>query len=309
MVNQIRSEPKRYLDEGTRLIESNGKNLLRLINQLLDLSKLENKSFHLHLQQADIVPYLRYVTESFQTYANSRNLSLRFFSSQASLLMDFDEEQIKQVLTNLISNALKLTLSGVEERVKLEIVKSANEDVPVSRLLIFVSGNGIGIAEKDLPHVFDRFYQVDGSHTREGEGTGIGLAHTQELVKIMGGEISVQSEVGKGSTFLISLPVTTNARISDRVIPGHTVTTPERTSGEPTSKSRSYCLPPKPMQPPKSPASVAGPMHISPSLLTRKNWSCGWNCWWSAKSGWWPIFPKTCSGLRPPFPAKPKRRK
>ncbi len=237
MVNQIRSEPKRYLDEGTRLIESNGKNLLRLINQLLDLSKLENKSFHLHLQLADIVPYLRYVTESFQTYANSRNLSLRFFSSQESLMMDFDEEQIKQVLTNLISNALKFTLSGGEVRVKLEIVKSANEDVPVSRLLIFVSDNGIGIAEKDLPHVFDRFYQVDGSHTREGEGTGIGLAHTQELVKIMGGEISVQSEVGKGSTFLISLPVTTNARISDRVIPGHPVTTPERTSGEPASNA------------------------------------------------------------------------
>ncbi len=207
MVGQLKAEPGKYLEEGTRLIEANGKSLLRLINQLLDLSKLENKSFQLNLQQSDIVPYLRYVTESFQTYANSRNLSLRFFSTLESLVIDFDPEQIQQVLANLISNAVKFTPSGGALTIRL----SQQQD----RLLISLKDTGIGISEKNLPHIFDRFYQVDGSHTRAGEGTGIGLAHSQELVKIMGGEISVISEIGKGSTFTVRLPITNNAVMAD----------------------------------------------------------------------------------------------
>ena len=210
MVQQIRNEPEKYLNEGTRLIETNGKNLLALINQLLDLSKLENKSFQLHLQHTDIVPYLRYVTESYQTFANSKNLSLRFFTTLEALEMDFDEEQIKLVLTNLISNALKFTPSGGAILVRTTVVDE--------RLNVEVHDTGIGIAEKDLPYVFDRFYQVDGSYTRESEGTGIGLAHTMELVKIMGGEIGVESPVpggNAGSVFTVRLPVTHKAPAKD----------------------------------------------------------------------------------------------
>jgi signal transduction histidine kinase/DNA-binding response OmpR family regulator/ligand-binding sensor domain-containing protein len=206
MINQIRNDPKKYLDEGARLIEINGKNLLRLINQLLDLSKLEDKSFQLNLQHCDIVPYLRYVTESFQTYANSNNLSLRLFTSQESLAMDYDPEHIQQILANLLSNAVKFTPSDGVIKVKL----SANEGY----LNIEVADTGIGIAEKDLPNIFDRFYQVDGSHTREGEGTGIGLAHTQELVKLMGGEISAQSKLGVGTIFTVRLPIRSEAALA-----------------------------------------------------------------------------------------------
>ncbi|MCB0543273.1 MAG: helix-turn-helix domain-containing protein [Saprospiraceae bacterium] len=209
MAGQIRSEPQKYLDEGTRLIETNGKNLLHLINQLLDLSKLENNAFQLHLQRGDIVPYLRYVTESFQTYANHKNLSLRFFTTLESMEMDYDPEQIKQVLTNLISNAVKFTPSGGEVSVRVKEQQA--------QLFVEVKDTGIGISKENLPYIFDRFYQVDGSHTREGEGTGIGLAHTLELVKAMGGDIGVESEVGKGSTFLVRLQVTKNAPASDRV--------------------------------------------------------------------------------------------
>jgi signal transduction histidine kinase len=90
MVRQMREKPKEYFDQGTRLIEANGRSLLRLINQLLDLSKLEDKSFQLKLQHGDIIAYLRYVTESFQTYANGKNLSLRFFTTAENLEMDFD---------------------------------------------------------------------------------------------------------------------------------------------------------------------------------------------------------------------------
>jgi DNA-binding response OmpR family regulator/nitrogen-specific signal transduction histidine kinase len=202
----VGSIDKEKLVNGLKLIENNGKNLLHLINQLLDLSKLENKSFKLHLKQGDIVPYLRYVTEAFQSYANGKNLSLRFFTTIESLLMDFDPEQIKQVMTNLISNALKFTPSGGDIAVKL--VKSQE------KLGIVVTDTGIGISTKDLPHIFDRFYQADNSTNRAG-GTGIGLAHTQELVKIMGGSIAVESEIGRGTRINVELPITNKEAVSN----------------------------------------------------------------------------------------------
>jgi len=210
MVGQVRSQPDKYLEEGTRLIETNGENLLRLINQLLDLSKLEDKSFQLHLQQGDIVPYLRYLTESFKSYAEGRSVSLGFATTIACLRMDYDPEQVKQVLANLISNAIKFTPSGGDVMVCL-----AGD---VNQLILEVRDTGIGIGSSDLPHVFDRFYQVDDSYTRKGEGTGIGLAHAQELVKLMNGEISVKSERGKGTTFLVRLPVFTTAPEMEEVL-------------------------------------------------------------------------------------------
>ncbi len=184
---------------GLKLIENNGKNLLHLINQLLDLSKLENNSFRLHAIQSDIVPYLRYVTESFQSYAEDHELTLRFISYAESLVMDFDPEQMKQILTNLISNALKFTPAGGE--ITVELMTSSD------KLDIVVTDTGIGISEKDLPHVLERFYQADSSNTRTAQGTGIGLAHTQELLKVMGGNISIESEPGKGTRVMVQLPV------------------------------------------------------------------------------------------------------
>ncbi|MCB9304955.1 MAG: hybrid sensor histidine kinase/response regulator, partial [Lewinellaceae bacterium] len=199
MAEQIKKAPQKHLDEGVELIRNNGKNLLQLINQLLDLSKLESGALQLQLRQGDGVPYLRYLADSFQTYANSRNLSLRFHASLESLVMDYDPEQLKQVVTNLISNAVKFTPSGGEVTVR---IREENK-----QLSLEVSDTGVGIDQEKLPYIFNRFYQADSSATRQGEGTGIGLAHTQELVKLMGGNIAVESQLGKGSTFTISLPI------------------------------------------------------------------------------------------------------
>ena len=183
-----------------KLIENNSKTLLHLINQLLDLSKLEDKSFQLNLQNGDIVPYIRYLTESFQTYANSKNIALRFFSSLEELRMDFDPEQIKKIMINLISNALKFTQSGGEVQVGL---RQSQEN----RIDISVKDSGIGIDKKHLSHIFDRFYQVNDTSTKHREGTGIGLAHTIELVRLMQGDINVDSEPKNGTEFLVHLPV------------------------------------------------------------------------------------------------------
>jgi len=185
--------------DSLKMIDNNGRSLLHLINQLLDLAKLENDTFTLQSVQGDIVPYLRYVTESFQSYAEDLGLTLRFASAPDSLVMDFDPEQMKQVLTNLISNALKFTPSG--GRITIDITASG------SHLAIVVADTGQGIPPGDLPYVMDRFYQADNSTTRVAPGTGIGLAHTQELLKVMGGSIRLESEVGIGTRAYIQIPI------------------------------------------------------------------------------------------------------
>ncbi len=194
-------------------IRRNGKNLLGLINQLLDLSKLEHKSLKLDFQRGNVLPFLRYVAESFQSYANAQNLSLRFFSPLENLEMDFDPPQLQNVLTNLISNALKFTrpaAGGGEIWVRFEEKNG--------QAILSVRDSGIGISEKDLPHIFDRFFQVDNSSTRSGEGTGIGLAYVQELVNLMGGKIEVESRLGEGSVFRVFLPVRQVENVGVRVL-------------------------------------------------------------------------------------------
>ncbi len=203
MADQLNSTDKAKSTQGAELIKRNANQLLDIIYQLLDLSKLEDKSFKLQLQQDDIVYYLRYITESFQTYANSKNLSLRFFSSIESQVMDYDAKQVHQLLHNLISNAIKFTPSAGTISIKLSL---HNE-----QLQIEVIDSGIGIAEKDLSRVFDRFYQADNENSRQGKGSGIGLAHCKELVNLMEGSIVVNSKLGEGTTFSISLPINNNA--------------------------------------------------------------------------------------------------
>ncbi|MCF8248200.1 MAG: helix-turn-helix domain-containing protein [Saprospiraceae bacterium] len=210
----VSGQEKQRMEKGLGQVSKNGQNLLRLINQLLDLSKLEDNSFKLKLQHTDIVPYLRYVTESFQSIANGRNLSLRFFTTLEKLEMDFDAEQVQQVISNLLSNALKFTPSGGEIKLRLTI-DDLQLGAPLSKvghrpsaIVIQVSDTGSGILEADLPHIFDRFYQIDGAVNQAGGGSGIGLAHARELVKLMGGEIRVDSEFGSGTTFTVVLPLT-----------------------------------------------------------------------------------------------------
>jgi signal transduction histidine kinase/ligand-binding sensor domain-containing protein/DNA-binding response OmpR family regulator len=199
----VGEKEKNRVSQGLSMIENNGKNLLHLINQLLDLSKLENKSFKLQTIQGDIIPYLRYVTESFLSYAEDMDLKLNFSSVVDTQMMDFDPEQIKQILTNLISNAIKFTPPGGE--INVQTLRAT------SHLKFTVSDTGIGISPKDLPHVLDRFYQADNSSTRVAQGTGIGLAHTQELLKIIGGDISIESELGKGTNVTILVPIRNEA--------------------------------------------------------------------------------------------------
>jgi signal transduction histidine kinase/ligand-binding sensor domain-containing protein/CheY-like chemotaxis protein/AraC-like DNA-binding protein len=218
MVRQLRDYPERYLDSGTRLIERNGRQLLGLINQLLDLSKLENQALPINWQRGDIVPYLSYLTESFASYAAERGLDLRFSAEPAQLDMDYDPEQLQQIMTNLIGNALKFTPSGGQVGVHLRATET--------QLTITVRDTGVGIPAADLPYIFDRFYQVNRQRNPLGGGTGIGLAHTRSLVQLMGGEISVTSSPDSGSTFRVQLPIHREAPLADAPRTGAAPTLP-----------------------------------------------------------------------------------
>lgn len=202
------------LDEGGRgLIYRNAKNLLRLVNQLLDLSKLESGILKPEYVQADIIPYLEYLTESFSSMAAEKSIRLLFYPEMRSLVMDFDEAKIQHIVYNLLSNALKFTEPGGK------VVLHAHQELQDEQALLKlkVSDTGLGIPEDELPHIFDRFFQVDSDKyrniTRPGEGTGIGLALAKELVELMGGSISVKSLEGIGTDFTVLLPVKKNAAV------------------------------------------------------------------------------------------------
>ncbi len=187
-----------------KLINRNSENLLRLINQILDLSKLESGKMHLHLVQGDIVSYLQYLTESFLSAAEAKQIRLSFYPEVPNLMMDFDEEKIQLIVYNLLSNAIKFTPYGG----KIIFHARIQQDGEGQQLQLKVQDSGPGIPAADLPFIFDRFYQVDNPNVTNQGGTGIGLALTKQLIELMGGEITASSEEGQGSLFTFFLPIT-----------------------------------------------------------------------------------------------------
>lgn len=190
--------------------QDNASRLLRLINQLLDLSKLESGHMELQRQTSDIVAFTKGVLLSFASLAEQRGLTLHFkhlplpeSKPNAPVLLSFDRDKLEQVLTNLISNAFKFTPAGGRIRVTIQaIVTSA---LPTVSITVRDSGQGISTIEQE--RIFDRFYQSPHTGSFAQRGTGIGLALTRELVELHGGEISVSSEEGFGSAFTVVLPM------------------------------------------------------------------------------------------------------
>lgn len=189
------------------LIRRNANNLLNLVNQMLDLSKLEAGMLNMNTVQADIVSTIRYSVESFHSLAEQKGLTLHFLNEVDELVMDHDPERIMQVVANLVSNAIKFTPEGGH----VYIFTGVQRNDKKLEFMLRVKDTGIGLTPVQQAHVFDRFYQADDSSSRKAEGTGIGLALVQELVKLMKGGISVHSISGQGAEFIVVLPVTREA--------------------------------------------------------------------------------------------------
>lgn len=190
-------------------IRRNGNGLLRLVNQILDLAKLEDKTLKIRYIQGNVAAYVRYVAESLYSLANAQNVQIRIETSASEIWMDYDPERLGQVLQNLLSNALKFTPSGgrIEVRCTVEASRGAGQ----GHLNLTVADTGGGIPVEDFPYIFDRFFQADNQSPTKGGGTGIGLSLTKELVHLMGGDIGAESTLGTGTIFTVRLPMTNNA--------------------------------------------------------------------------------------------------
>ena len=188
------------------VMHRNASRLLRLVDQLLDLSRFEAGTIRLRASAGELVGFTRTVMSSFQSMADSKGIRFPLKCAEDAVMLYFDPDKIEKVLNNLFSNAFKFTPEGGE------IIVEVSQRLPDSafkegRVEIHVKDSGIGIAPEHLPKLFDRFYQVDSSMTRAFEGSGIGLALTKELVDLHHGKIAVESEVGKGTTLIVQLPL------------------------------------------------------------------------------------------------------
>lgn len=188
-----------------RVIQRNAKQLGKLINQLLDIAKIEADRMDLNLRHGNIVSFLREVQTSFRPMSDAKRVELVFEAHEDTIDMSFDPDKLELIFYNLLSNAFKFTENG---QVALRISRAEIDHRPFVKLS--VQDTGVGILDEQIPKVFDRFYQSDSSRVLKNKGTGIGLAIAKELVELHGGTIDLKSISGVGTEIVILLPVVQN---------------------------------------------------------------------------------------------------
>jgi signal transduction histidine kinase len=204
-------------DEGDResiadlnKIHTAGQHLLKLVNEVLDLSKIEAGKMELDLEETDLAELLGEIVEAARPAAD-RNGNEVFCSIAPNLGIALcDAGKFRNMAGQLLDNAAKFTQNG-----KVELVAERRLDGAGDELMVHVIDNGIGIAPNQITNLFEKFTVADDSSTSKYGGTGLGLALSQKLCKLMGGEIFVESEVGKGSRFTIRMPLRTGRRKGD----------------------------------------------------------------------------------------------
>lgn len=184
----------KYIDS----IKQNSYRLSKLINNIVDLSKIEAGFFELKLSNKNIVEVVEEIIISVTDFIKTKGLNIIFDTNTEEKIIACDTEKIERIVLNLLSNAIKFSDEGNEIFVE---VKDNGDFVEIS-----VKDNGIGIEPSDLDRIFDRFKQVDKSLSRNSEGTGIGLSLVKSFVELHGGNIKVESKLGKGSKFIVNLP-------------------------------------------------------------------------------------------------------
>ncbi|MCP5050995.1 MAG: response regulator, partial [bacterium] len=207
----LSSGPGENHREDLHMALRNSQRLLNLINQLLDLSKLESGRMTLQASKQNVIHFLKGVSGSFESLVIKMKLDLTFHSDLQDIPLYFEAVKLEQVIVNLIANAVKFTPAGGKIAVTAVVHDKKGEGYPSGYLQISVSDTGVGIPSDQLPFIFDRFYQADGyfSHQHKHKGSGIGLALAKELVTLHHGNIEVTSREGKGSgtEFTIRLPL------------------------------------------------------------------------------------------------------
>ncbi|MCF2487596.1 ATP-binding protein [Dyadobacter sp. CY347] len=200
------------------MITRNAKRLLKMINELLDLSKLEAGKMQLTNAPLELVGFINNVVQSFETLAGQKQISLHFSSDKESAVANTDKDKLENILYNLLSNAFKFTPGGGSVSVKVLFQYNGLHN----QMIMSITDTGTGIPATKLPYIFDRFFQADSSDARPHEGTGIGLALTKEFTELLGGNIAVESEVSKGTNVTVKIPielVTERAEVKNFSVP------------------------------------------------------------------------------------------
>ncbi len=196
------------------LIHRNTEKLHTLIDQLLELTQLEAETIPVKARKENIVTILRGIFYSFKTFADQKNIALDFSSYDTTICTWVDRDKLEKVINNLLSNAVKFTPEG--GLISFYILKNKIDENEFAEIKI--SDTGIGIPKEKLNQIFDRFYQVDDSSGRNYGGSGIGLSLVKELVDLHKWGIEVESEKGKGTTFILSIPLSDNYLSENQII-------------------------------------------------------------------------------------------
>jgi len=203
MAEQIRNQVKEK-----DLILRNANQLLRLIDQILELGKLQTGAMSASYVQGDIITFLKYYIDSFHSLAEQKNIELEFESTENPLVLDYDPEKLNHILSNLLTNAIKFTPEGGKVHILVEVHR--NTTPPLYQFSVI--DTGIGINQVKLTNIFDRFFQAE-DEVNQGKGSvGVGLSLVHELVKLLKGNINVQSIPGKGTMVKVMLPYTNVAQ-------------------------------------------------------------------------------------------------
>lgn len=187
------------------IMYKNARDLLIIVNEILDFRKLEMKDITLCAATGDIISFVKDICYNFTSFATERSIKFTFTTYIDDLFMDFDPDKMKKVVRNLLSNAFKYTREG---RIGVSISIYEEMDKSSKFVMISIADTGIGIKEKDIEKIFERFYSIDTPQQTDFTRGGIGLHLVHEYVKLHKGEILVESVYGKGSTFTVKVPIT-----------------------------------------------------------------------------------------------------
>ncbi len=215
-LNQLLEEGNTDEDSRKKLgmIKKNADQLMKLINQILDFRKLEAGKYKITYGKADLVLFVSSIVESFQTMATEKQIKMTFNSTEAACFTWFDSDKIQKILNNLLSNAIKFTETNGTIQIDFELFnKPDSETGHTTFYQISVSDSGKGIPAKNISRIFERFEQA--ANSKSTTGSGIGLSITREFVKLMNGDISVESKEGYGSKFTVELPLLNDTDINE----------------------------------------------------------------------------------------------
>jgi DNA-binding NarL/FixJ family response regulator/two-component sensor histidine kinase len=220
IIKQCNVSQQESITEHAHIIKRNASHMLDIVNQFLDLSKINAGKMNLNPERFNVIALFTSISRSFGSLAETKNITFTTVFPDNPVFLYSDKDKILRIVNNLLSNAFKFTESGgtVQLIVKFPYTQKQPAEQKNDMVYIGVKDTGIGISENDLPYIFDRFRQVDGSVNRKYGGTGIGLALVKEYTTLLNGKLDVQSDYDLGSEFTVLLPVVIPTSSSEDII-------------------------------------------------------------------------------------------